>query len=276
MKLNLNYKEMAILSYSSLRELPPQPGIYYIGNSVCPVMYIGRACNLKNRHINHHRQAQFDKIENAVIHYRVLTDDLLAKITDIRKVLIRLERQAINHYKPPCNNTPIPEQQAFTTSHGSIYIQIHNVGKAGYCGHFDCQDGDELGIDTGRLSMLMRAIKEQRPVFLITSGYYEDYDLEGYSQLSELVPYRNDRIFLFVSRFIPSGYEQSNYYGNKYFLYGATSKVFINPYVILNDRPGFEEFKGSYLRLGFTNCERSPFVKQLLYLDQLARNNSST
>ncbi len=86
MKLNLNYKEMAILSYSSCRELPPKPGIYYIGNSVCPVMYIGRACNLKNRHINHHRQAQFKNIENAVIHYRVLTDDSVAQITDLRKV----------------------------------------------------------------------------------------------------------------------------------------------------------------------------------------------
>ncbi|MEQ8752014.1 MAG: hypothetical protein RID09_00660 [Coleofasciculus sp. G1-WW12-02] len=267
---------MAILSYSSRRELPPKPGIYYIGNSVCPVMYIGLSCNLKNRHINHHRQAQFENIENAVIQYRLLTDDLLAKITDLRKVLIRLERQAINYYKPPLNNTPIPEQPVFTTSQGSIYIQTHNVSKAGYCGHFDGQDGDELGIDTGKLSMLMRAIKEKRPVFLITSGYYEDYDLEGYSHLSELVYYRNDRIFLLASRFIPYGYEQSNYFCNKYLLYGATSKVFINPYAILNNRPGFEEFKRSYLRLGFTNCERSPFAKQLLYLEQLGRNNSST
>ena len=98
---------MTILSYSSRRGLPPKPGIYYIGNSVCPVMYIGLSCNLKNRHRNHHRQAQFDNIENAVIRYRLLTDDLLAKNTDLGKVLRRLERQAINHYKPLLNNTPI-------------------------------------------------------------------------------------------------------------------------------------------------------------------------
>ena len=136
MKLNLNYNEMPMLSYSSLRKLPPKPGIYYIGNCVCPVMYIGLARNLKNRHINHHRQAQFENIENAIIHYQVLTENFLAKITDLRKVLFRLERQAINHYKPPLNNTPIPEQPAFATSQSSIYIQIHNVRKAGYCGHF--------------------------------------------------------------------------------------------------------------------------------------------
>jgi hypothetical protein len=187
-----------------------------------------------------------------------------------------LEKQAINHYKPFLNNIPISEQPAFTALHSSIYIQVHNVGQAGYCGHFDGQDGDELGIDTGKLSMLMRAIKEQRPVFLIASGYYEDYELEEYSNLSELLPYRNDRIYLLVSRFVPYGYEQSNYSSDKYFLYGATSKVFINPFVILNNRPGFEEFRRTYLRLGFINCERSPFTKQLLHLDQLDRNNSST
>lgn len=267
---------MPVLPYSSRRELPLKPGIYYIGNCVCPVMYIGLARNLKNRHINHHRQAQFENIENAVIHYRALTDDLLAKIIDLRKVLISLEKQAIKHYKPFLNYTPISKQPAFATLHGSTYIQVHNVSQAGYCGHFDCQDGDELGIDTGRLSMLMRAIKEQRPVFLIASGYYEDYELEEYSNLSELVPYRNERIYLLASRFVPYGYEQPNYSSDKYFLYGATSKVFINPYVILNNRPGFEEFRRSYLRLGFTNCERSPFSKQLLHLDQLGKNNSPT
>lgn len=265
MKLNLNYKEMPILTYKQRKELPPQPGIYYVGDRAYPVMYVGLARNLRNRHLNHHRQAQFEGIEGAVIRYRVLSEEVLARVTDLGKVLSRLEKQAINYYAPPINDTPVPEQPAFTTLHGPVYIQTHNISKEGYCWHFDCQDGEELGINTSKFPPLARSIKEERPVFLIASGLYKDYELHGCPNLSQLAPYSSDRIYLLVSRFIPYGYEQVNY-PSKYILYGANSKIFVNPYTILNGEPGFEEFRGSYLKLGFTNCERSLFAKQLLCL----------
>jgi excinuclease UvrABC nuclease subunit len=114
MKLNLNYRDMPALSYIQRRELPSAPGIYYVGNHDCPVMYIGLAHNLKKRHLNHHRQVEFNKIENAVIYYRVLGQDVLAKISSLREVLMRLEKQSINYYKPPLNYTPVLR---------SIYLQ---------------------------------------------------------------------------------------------------------------------------------------------------------
>ncbi len=70
MQLNLNYNEMSVLSYNQRKELPPKSGIYYVGNSVCPVMYVGLTRSLRNRYINHHRQVQFEGIESAVIRYR--------------------------------------------------------------------------------------------------------------------------------------------------------------------------------------------------------------
>ncbi|MBW4677980.1 MAG: GIY-YIG nuclease family protein [Desmonostoc geniculatum HA4340-LM1] len=89
---------MPVLSYIQRRELPSAPGIYYLGNHDCPVMYIGLAHNLKKRHMNHHRQVQFDNIENAVIYYRVLAEDVLVKISNLKEVLIRLEKQSISQY----------------------------------------------------------------------------------------------------------------------------------------------------------------------------------
>jgi len=265
MKLNLNYREMSVLSYGRRQELPLGAGIYFVGNYTCPVMYIGLTRNLKNRHLNHHRQAQFEGIEGAAIRYRILPDDMLAGITNLRQVLNRLEKQAINYYKPSLNDTPVPNRPAFITPHGPIYVQTHKVNEEGYCEHFDHEDGGELGINTGKLSLLKRAIAEQRPIFLITSGYYEDYKRQGYPNLSDLAAYANDRIYLLVSRFIPYGYEESCSRHN-YIVYGSTAKVFTNPYIILNNSLGFKEFRESYLKLGFTNCERSPFAKQLLRL----------
>ncbi|MEH2326279.1 MAG: GIY-YIG nuclease family protein [Nostoc sp.] len=268
MKLNLNYKDMSVLSYIHRRELPSVPGIYYVGNYNCPVMYIGLSRNLKKRHINHHRQIQFESIDNPVIRYQILPKNLLAKISNLEAALIRLEKQSIDYYRPPLNYTRLPNQPIFRTSHGPIYIQIHKVREEGYCLHFDSQDEDELAINTSKLSLLTRAIEEQRPIFLIASGYYENYEMANYPNLSKLTSYSNDRIYLLVSRFVPYEKEQSDCPDYNYVVYGATSKVFINPYIILNNRPGFDEFRGSYLKLGFTNCERSPFVKELLRLGE--------
>lgn len=151
------------------------------------------------------------------------------------------------------------------TNHGPVYVQTHKVSERKYCHHLDYADGEELEIRTSKFVGIIRAVSEEHPVFLITSGSYQDYQQWDYLNLSELVSYPAERIYLLVSRFIPRGY-LSPYGSNKYYsLYGDTSKVFIEPYIILNQQLGFEAFK-QRLSLGFTNCERSPFAAQLMAL----------
>ncbi|WP_445291740.1 GIY-YIG nuclease family protein [Calothrix sp. 336/3] len=113
---------MPSLPYIQRKELPAEPGIYYVGNSDSPVMYVGFSRNLKSRHINHHRQRQFENIKNAVICYRLITEDFLPKGSDVIGTLRKLEKQAINHYKPIFNYTPIPNKRKFTTVYGSNFI----------------------------------------------------------------------------------------------------------------------------------------------------------
>ena len=262
--VKLFHKEMPVLPYSQRQALPASPGIYYVGNEANAVMYVGLTRNLKSRHGNHHRQTQFCKIAEATIRYQVLP--AVSQGVDLIGTLRRLEKQAIAHYKPLLNHTPVPNEPTVITKHGPVYVQTHKVSDRKYCYHLDCADGDELAIRTSKLGGIVRAVREERPVFLITSGSYQDYQQWDYPHLSELISYSAERIYLLVSRFIPRGY-LSPYGSNKYYsLYGDTSKVFIEPYIILNQQPGFEAFKRQYLSLGFTNCERSPFAAQLMSL----------
>ena len=110
MKLNLNYEKMPFLPYSQRRDLPSKPGIYYVGNYDCPVKYVGLTRNLKNRHANHHRQVQFEEMKCAVIRYKTLPDEMLQEVTNLKRILTRLEKQAICNYKPSLNGTPVPGQ----------------------------------------------------------------------------------------------------------------------------------------------------------------------
>jgi hypothetical protein len=266
MKLNLNYKEMPFLPYHQRKDLPTKPGIYYVGSGDFPVMYIGISLNLRNRHLNHHRQSEFTELKNAVIRYRVVTEDLLNRISNLTENLRRLEKQAINYYQPELNRKAVTTHPKLSL--GGVYIQTHQVATAGYCPHFNVQDGEELAINTSvsKIHFIERAIKAQRPIFLIASGNYEDYERENYDNLSELVIFKNEKIYIIISCFIPYGCEIDHSYEQNYIVYGGNSKIFIEPYVVLNNKPGFKEFKKSYLTVGFTNCEKSPFAQILLNL----------
>lgn len=264
MKLNLHWKQMPCIAYSQRKELPASPGIYFVGNLDGPVMYIGLSRNLKARHINHHRKNQFESIKNVEIRFRTLPTELSDNIQDIGQSLIRLERQAIFFYNPPINSTAVPSESAFPTSHGPVYVQTHNVKQEGYCAHFDATDDAEIGVNTRKLSMISRAINDSRPIFLIASGTLNDYASANYHNLSELDQFRDERIYVLISKFIPYGYEKNSYEYSDFIVYGGNSRIFRDSYVILNSEPGFLEFKKSYLSLGFTNCERSSFAKILL------------
>ncbi|MEP0872746.1 GIY-YIG nuclease family protein [Trichocoleus desertorum AS-A10] len=110
MKLNLDYRKMPILPYRQRSDLPSEPGIYYVGHPDEPVMYVGLARNLRRRHVAHHRQGQFREMQGAEIRYRVLPDPVPKRAIDLGKVLARLEKQAIQHYRPSLNGTPVPTQ----------------------------------------------------------------------------------------------------------------------------------------------------------------------
>lgn len=266
MKLNLHVKSMSCLAYSQRRELPPLPGIYFVGNADEPVMYVGLSRNLKARHISHHRKSQFESINNVEIRFKTLPPDMVGKLQDIEPSLRNLEKQAMDFYKPPINNTSVPCESEIKTLHGPVYVQTHNVKQAGYCTHFDAEDGDELCVNTSKRSMITKAISDSRPIFLIASGLFEDYENEEYPNLSCLEEFKRDRIYMLISCFIPYGYEESDDYASEFIVYGGNSRIFKGDYVVLNAMPGFPEFKKSYLSLGFTNCERSDFAKTLLQL----------
>ncbi|NTW21196.1 MAG: AMP-binding protein, partial [Nostocales cyanobacterium W4_Combined_metabat2_030] len=183
----------------------------------------------------------------------------------------RLDKAATVLIKPNLLGGFTPEKAVTThpkLSLGGVYIQTHQVATAGYCPHFNVQDGEELAINTSvsKIHFIERAIKAQRPIFLIASGNYEDYERENYDNLSELVIFKNEKIYIIISCFIPYGCEIDHSYEQNYIVYGGNSKIFIEPYVILNNKPGFKEFKKSYLTVGFTNCEKSPFAQILLNL----------
>ncbi|TAE58143.1 MAG: hypothetical protein EAZ76_11505 [Nostocales cyanobacterium] len=257
---------MPFLPYYQRKDLPAKPGIYYVGNGDSPVMYIGLSHNLRNRHLNHHRQSEFAEIENAVIRYRVVTEDFLNKISNLAENLRRLEKQAINYYQPELNRKAIKSQPKLSL--GGVYIQTHQVATAGYCSHFDAEDGEELAITTSasKINLINKAIENKRPIFLIASGNYDEYVREDYDNLSELIIFKKEKIYMIISCFIPYGCEVDHSYKRNYTVYGGTSKIFIEPYIILNNQPGFKEFKKSYLTVGFTNCEKSPFAQILLNL----------
>lgn len=266
MKLNLHWKLMPCLAYSQRKELPASPGIYFVGNSSEPVMYIGLSRNLKARHINHHRKSQFESIKNVEIRFRSLPLEMVENIQDLGSSLTKLEKQAILFYNPPINSTAVPNEPAFTTSHGPVYVQTHNVKKEGYCAHFDATDDAEIGVNTRKFSMITRAISDSRPIFLIASGSFSDYESANYHNLSELGRFRGERIYVLVSCFIPYGYEKNGHDVPDFVVYGGNPRIFRGNYTILNLKPGFLEFKKSYLTLGFTNCERSSFAKTLLQI----------
>ncbi|MFH7245618.1 MAG: GIY-YIG nuclease family protein [Spirulina sp.] len=266
MKLNLHWKQMSCLSYSQRQGLPSLPGIYFVGNLNEPVMYVGLSRNLKARHINHHRKSQFESISDVEIRFRTLPPKMVEKIQDVDQSLKRLEKQAIDFYNPPINNTSVPCDPNPKTVHGPVYVQIHNVKESGYCAHFDAENGDELGVNTGKLTMITKAVSDSRPIFLIASGIFEDYENAQDYDLSILEKYRRERIYILISCFIPYGYEENGLYDPVFIVYGGNSRIFKSDYVVLNDMPGFSEFKKSYLCLGFTNCERSSFSETLLQL----------
>lgn len=59
----------------------------------------------------------------AVIRYRTLSDEMLQEITNLDRILLRLEKQAIKYYEPPLNGTPVPGQLTSITCGTGLLIR---------------------------------------------------------------------------------------------------------------------------------------------------------
>ena len=149
-----------------------------------------------------------------------------------------------------------------------IYIQTHQIREEGLCEHFNAKDGDELCINVkndNKLSQVEKAIELKRPIFLIGSGSFKDYEESEHPNLEQLRECKDPTIYVLISRCVPYECKPTGDPEYKYEISAKKSRIFADPYVVLNSMNGFQDFRKSYIAgFGFINCERSPFSKQLL------------
>jgi hypothetical protein len=67
--IQINVSELSSVLISERDELPEQSGIYFVTDESETIHYIGMSINLRNRWYSHHRQEDFDLIENGKIAY---------------------------------------------------------------------------------------------------------------------------------------------------------------------------------------------------------------
>jgi len=67
--IQINVSELSSVLISERDELPEQSGIYFVIDNLEAIHYIGMSINLRNRWYSHHRQEDFDLIENGKIAY---------------------------------------------------------------------------------------------------------------------------------------------------------------------------------------------------------------
>lgn len=65
----INPSELSWVLINEKDELPEQSGIYFVIDNLETIHYIGMSINLRNRWYSHHRQEDFDLIENGKIAY---------------------------------------------------------------------------------------------------------------------------------------------------------------------------------------------------------------
>ncbi|PHJ56373.1 hypothetical protein VF14_35065 [Nostoc linckia z18] len=88
------------LSLQERRSLPECAAVYFVLNSSSEILYIGRANNLAQRWLAHHRWTQLTAMGDGIrIAWLECSDPVLLPIIEI--ALIR-------HFQPILNNSPIP------------------------------------------------------------------------------------------------------------------------------------------------------------------------
>ncbi|WP_228015664.1 GIY-YIG nuclease family protein [Synechocystis salina] len=83
----INPTELSALPIEERDELPEQPGIYFVLNRDDTIEYIGMSANLQKRWYSHHRQSDFDLIEDGKIAF--ITSLPKHYLQEIESVLIK-------------------------------------------------------------------------------------------------------------------------------------------------------------------------------------------
>ncbi|MBE9195104.1 GIY-YIG nuclease family protein [Synechocystis sp. LEGE 06083] len=83
----INPAELSAVSVEERDELPEQPGIYFVLNKDDAIQYIGMSINLQKRWYSHHRQSDFDLIEDGKIAF--ITSLPRHYLQEIESVLIK-------------------------------------------------------------------------------------------------------------------------------------------------------------------------------------------
>lgn len=87
------------VAFSSRHELPSESGIYFALSAAGEVLYIGKAANIADRWIRHHRSQQMQEIASARIAWLTISEtDMLADV----------ERALITYFAPPLNGSSVP------------------------------------------------------------------------------------------------------------------------------------------------------------------------
>jgi hypothetical protein len=97
---SINPSALPFVSFADRKQLPSGPGVYFVMDGAT-VIYIGRAVNLRNRWVAHHRLIQFRAISGARI--------VWLEINDV-SLLDSVERACIDYFCPSLNRTTTGER----------------------------------------------------------------------------------------------------------------------------------------------------------------------
>lgn len=101
---------LAALPISQRNQLPSISAVYFAFDSDQKIQYIGQTTNLKGRITTHHKLADFRNMNLAIA---------WMEVSDVES-LRAIEKQLIDHHKPPLNYQPQPKDSSL----GSIKITL--------------------------------------------------------------------------------------------------------------------------------------------------------
>lgn len=117
----LDIHKLPCVNIENKNLLPEISSVYFVIDSNNMIQYIGRAQNIKQRWLSHHRYNQLSKIGGLRIVYLQIEDiDLLR---DIETILI-------GYYKPPLNNTNVDRDGKKTVTvilNENIYKDLKDI-----------------------------------------------------------------------------------------------------------------------------------------------------
>ena len=127
--------KLASVGLADRRELPREPGVYFVISSAEELLYVGKAGNLRTRLMGHNRAAAFVEAGAARISYCIVTPRAL---DTLNLDLLTLEREAIRRFDPILNihrpslstkNDRLPSVTAGTKLPVELYDEIARMAE---------------------------------------------------------------------------------------------------------------------------------------------------